>query len=789
MKFLLILLCSLPILNFAQVNMSQLGHLDLVSAHGNSDANDIWGYVDGNGNEYAIVGLNDGTSVVDVTDPANPTEVFYEPGMNSVWRDIKTWNNHAYVTTEAQNGLLIIDLSTLPGNANLATNYYNGPSGNEWESAHNLYIDENGFCYIFGANRGEGGTIILDLNTDPMNPVEVGEEDTYYTHDGVVRGDTLYQAHILDGFFTLTDISDKANPVFLGQQNSPGNFAHNLWFNDDANYIYTTDEITNGFIGEYDISDPNNIVETDRIQSSPGMDVIPHNVHFLNDYIITSYYRDGVTVHDVSNKGNMIEVGNYDTSPTFSGDGFNGCWGVYPWLPSGNIIASDIENGLHVLGVTYTRGCYLEGVVTNSVTSNPINGVAITIVGNNIINATDVIGEYATGLAAAGTYDIIFSHPSYYDDTVFGITLTNGALTNQNMQLVPIDPIDVTVSISESILTVQIPNANVEMVNDDFTHTGITGNSGTITFTGVIPGDYLLTIGKWGYKTQCISVSVDNSSSTINVNLMTGYYDDFTFDFDWVVSGSAPDGIWERAEPFGTTAGPIFINPDEDFNGDCGDQAYVTGNSNTPGVGDDDVDIADAILTSPSMDLSSYNSPIVNAKIWWQNVGGGSTPNDTLKIYIISNGTRVLSKMYTANQSDNSWQDLELRISDFVAPSADVSISLHTADWQAAGGHLVEAGLDVFEITDGMDAGIAGSFEQEGIINIFPNPSNGQFTVLLSTEEEIFSVQIYDAFGRIVKQYFGNDKTYQINEKLNSGIYFVQTTLENKTLTKKLIIK
>ena len=54
------------------------------------------------------------------------------------------------------------------------------------------------------------------------------------------------------------------------------------------------------------VTDPANIVELDRIQSSPGMDVIPHNSHFLNDYIITSYYRDGVTIHDVSNKGKNI---------------------------------------------------------------------------------------------------------------------------------------------------------------------------------------------------------------------------------------------------------------------------------------------------------------------------------------------------------------------------------------------------------------------------------------------------------------------------------------------------
>ena len=164
----------------AQLNITELGYLDLVTIH-NSDASDIWGYADNLGNEYAIVGLNDGTSVVDITDPANPTEVFYEPGMNSIWRDIKTYNGYAYVTTEAQNGLLIIDLNSLPGNTSLTTHYYTGPVGNEWQSAHNLYIDENGICYIFGANRDNGGTIMLDLTVDPVNPPEVGVQDSYYT--------------------------------------------------------------------------------------------------------------------------------------------------------------------------------------------------------------------------------------------------------------------------------------------------------------------------------------------------------------------------------------------------------------------------------------------------------------------------------------------------------------------------------------------------------------------------------------------------------------------------------
>ena len=149
----------------AQKNIQLLNHIDKASFSTQpGDLNDIWGWVDSLGNEYAIVGAQTGTFIFNVTDPVNPFEVFHEPGMNSIWRDIKTYGNYAYVTTEAQNGLLIIDLNPLPSSTALTTYYYNGPSGYQWSSAHNLYIDERGYVYIFGANRGVKGCIILDVN-------------------------------------------------------------------------------------------------------------------------------------------------------------------------------------------------------------------------------------------------------------------------------------------------------------------------------------------------------------------------------------------------------------------------------------------------------------------------------------------------------------------------------------------------------------------------------------------------------------------------------------------------
>ncbi|MCB9189327.1 MAG: choice-of-anchor B family protein [Flavobacteriales bacterium] len=760
----------------AQLNMSQLGHLDLVNIH-SSEASDIWGYVDQSGNEYAIVGLNDGTSIVDVTDPANPVEIFYQPGMNSIWRDIKTWGDYAYVTTEAANGLLIIDMSTLPGNTNLTTTLYTGPTGNEWQSAHNLYIDENGYCYIFGANRGEQGTIILDVHTDPMNPIEVGIQDSYYTHDGVVRGDTLYQAHISDGFFTMYNISDKSNPIYLGQQTTPGVFAHNLWFSDDGDYVYTTDEITNGFIGEFDISDPTNIYETDRIQSSPGDNVIPHNAHFMDNYIITSYYRDGVVIHDVANKGNMVEVGNYDTSPSYSGDGFNGCWGVYPWLPSGNIIASDIENGLHILGVTYQRGCYLEGVVTDASSTNPINDVEVTIIGQSIIDNTDAIGEYETGIAIAGTYDIIYSHPSYYDDTIYGVVLNNGVVTVQDVQLNPIVPVDVTIN-TLSDLTISLDDAIVELTNDDFNFSG-TSAGGGIIFNGVIPGTYNLTVGKWGFITYCGTMEVSGTNSSESITLYSGYYDDFSLDFGWTVSGAAPDGVWERADPNGTTSGGNLINPEDDVTGDCGEMAYVTGNNASGGVGADDVDIADAVLTSPVMNLSSFQSPGIKFNYWWINTGGSGNPNDSLKVRFTDGINSETVAIFTQGNSSSSWQQSIVYPSSDILDMSNIQIVFETADWQADGGHLVEAGIDQMEV--GEYASVVDN--QDIILKIYPNPSTRDF--LVNTNSKTGTYRLMDVSGKLLEQGILNNN--QIISVKNAGVYILATEIDGQMQMTKLI--
>lgn len=722
MKYLLSILSLFSVFtSFSQLNIDSLGHVPLTTMH-NQNLNDVWGYVDEAGNEYALVGGTKGTSIVDITIPTAPVEIFYEPGMESIWRDLKTWGDYAYVTTEALNGLLIIDMTPLPSSTSLTTTLYTGPFGSEWQSAHNLYIDSLGFCYIFGANRGNGGVIILDLNVDPMNPIEVGTFDNWYVHDGFVDNDTMYLAHISDGFFSVLDVADKSNPILLGTSFTPNNFSHNVWSRNNQ-YAFTTDEVSGGFLGAYDVSDPTNIVELDRIQSSPGNGVIPHNVHVNQNHLITSYYSDGVTVHDITYPYNMIEVGNYDTYPAQT-TSYDGCWGVFPFFPSGIIVAADITEGLFVLGPNYIQAAYLEGVVTNSVSLAPVDQVDVAISSSNQPELSDAIGFYATGMVNGGLYDVTYSKVGYFPQTV-STTLTNGIITTQNIQLVPIPPFNLTVNVLDLQTSNPINNANVRLEASLIIHDGVTNALGQENFTMFYQENYVISVGKWGHITYCYNDVIDNATGSITVFLDSGFYDDFLFDFGWTTAGDATGGHFVRDIPFGTTSGS---NPGFESSNDCGDYCYVTGNA--PNADPDFNDVVDGsvILRSPIMDLTTYTEPYLNYEWYFYNFHGPIPPfDDTLKV-TVSNGT-VSDVVVLAVGSDPTlfftWHEESVKLSDFIAITNTMQFVFETSDYAPAV-NITEAAIDHFFIAEEAVLTIA---ENDSKFFVYPNPADDSFVI------------------------------------------------------------
>ncbi|MFT4645623.1 MAG: choice-of-anchor B domain-containing protein [Planctomycetota bacterium] len=413
---------------FAQKNVDFLGNLQF-----EQKINDIWGYEDINGNEYALIGGEQGTFIVDVSIPTNPTQLFFIPGDTTIWRDLKTYQDFAYVTNESAGGLLIIDLSDLPNSIDYQRSTIDTFN---YQKAHNIFIDENGIAHLFGSNIQNQGDFMLDLNTtNRFEPTFYGLYNDRYCHDGYAKNNILWTSEINQGDFSVVDFSDPQNQIITARQNTSTSFTHNCWLSDDENYLITTDEKSGAYVDIYDVTNLNNIQLLDKYRSSPDDDVIPHNTFFKgNDFIITSYYRDGITIVDATEKNNLVEVGQFDTSPFPSADGFEGCWGVYPYLTSGIILASDRAEGLFVLNPTYKRACYIEGSIIDTNSFIPISNVRVEIIGSKQIKNSLFDGSYTLGIADSGVYDIRFSLPHCQTIIVSGVALLEGQIKQLDIE-------------------------------------------------------------------------------------------------------------------------------------------------------------------------------------------------------------------------------------------------------------------------------------------------------------------------------------------------------------------
>lgn len=789
----LLLLALLPFSLKAQTNISLLGQVNYadLSMHGTVKLSNLWGYADETGKEYAIVGCDNGVSIVDVTNPAAPVEVFYHAGMNSTWREVKTYNNYAYITTEATEGMTIIDLNPLPGTITAANVYnFTGPASDSWISAHSLFIDEaTGVLFLHGTDRGNGGVILYDLNSSPTNPNELGEFDNWYVHDSYSRGDTLYSAHIYDGFFTITDVSNPSGITMMsGQQHTPKNFAHNCWLSANGKYLFTTDEVTASWITAYDVTDFSDIKEVDRIRRSETSGSIAHNTYWLNNYLVTSYYRDGVTIHDVTDPTNMIEVGHYDTSP-MSGDGFNGAWGVYPYLPSGNLLVSDMEEGLFILGPTYVRACYLEGNITDAVSGLDINAAHAEILTTPNFDDSDLAGMYSTGTNAAGTYDVIFSKPGYVSDTIT-VTLSAGSTVTQDVALQPLPTTTLTGTVTTPGST-PVSGAQVHIFNGDYTYTTTTDASGNFTIAPFVldpaEDNFEINVGAWGYHTYCQSnVTIDGTGGALNIELEEGYYDDFMLDFGWTVSSTATSGIWVREKPNPSFSGFTPSNPGADLNSDCSDKAYVTGNADDFTASADDVDDGATTLISPAFNVTGLTDPRININIWFSNSGGTGVPNDTLKI-ILNDGSAqyTIGRFHTGNTTLHSWLPQSFKISDYTAATTNLTIRIIATDYSP--GHVFDAAVDVFEITEG-GVGIDEKVISKNNLLIYPNPTSTNFTV--SAVNTLQNVQLVDITGKILMDKQVNDLQVLLDvSEIKPGVYSIRTVDVNGKISSARIVK
>ncbi len=328
--------------------------------------NDSWGWTDPtNGNEYAIVGLDNGTAFINISNPTSPVYLGKLPTHTnpSSWRDIKVYNNYAFVVSEAGgHGMQVFDLTRLRNVTSPPVTFTEDAHFGGFGSAHNIVINEDtGYAYPVGASNFNGGPIFINIQ-DPLNPVqEGGYSMDSYSHDAQIitycGPDPDYNGReILIGSnedeIIVADITDKNNPVRIDRISySNVGYTHQGWFTEDQRFFILgdeTDEQSFGFDTRTLIFD---FTDLDDLQfgftyTGPTA-AIDHNGYTKGTKYYMASYRAGMRVLDISDiaNGTITEEGFFDSYPTNNNASFSGAWSVYPYFESGNIVISDIQRG------------------------------------------------------------------------------------------------------------------------------------------------------------------------------------------------------------------------------------------------------------------------------------------------------------------------------------------------------------------------------------------------------------------------------------------------------------
>ena len=597
-----------------------------------------WSYVHHDGREYAILGTTTGTSIVRLTNPANPVEVEFISGPPSDWREMKQYRNWVYVCSEGAGtgrGIQVISMEN-PDDPRLVKTYRTG-----FDTAHTVTIDTT--RAILYCNGTSIGMVALSL-ADPENPSELGVFSDWYVHDLHVRGTLGYAAAIQDGFEAILDLSNPAAITEIKRWFTPATFTHNSWTSEDGHYLFVTEENAGGKPKVYDIQGSGTPVLKYSFTDLPAH--IGHNVHIKGNVAFISYYTAGIRLYDISNPERPVEFAYYDTFQGQDG-GFDGVWAVAPYYPSGIFICSDISNGLFVFQAN-DEYAILRGSARQSAGGTPVPGVTVHDHASEVETTTRTDGSYDLALTVTPDGEIEASKFGYQGAT-HELNVVDGASYTHEfvMPLLPNGLLrGTTRRASDNAALSYSP-----IVVLDTPLAGTSGVGGTYGFAGTPVGVYRVRCNRPGYL-QALrwGTVMANQITDVDFSLVAAtFYDDAEIDRGWTLGApgdNAVTGQWIRAIPAGTSTGrvapaaplprhsrgfpslagqhlepaegtgaPGDVQPFDDNTPFPGDKCFVTGNGTTGQIGEADVDGGITTLTSPILNLAGVTDPRV---VYWR---------------------------------------------------------------------------------------------------------------------------------------------------------------------------
>ncbi len=764
-------------------NVRRIGHLDEID----EDYSDIWGYDAPDGTALAIVGTLNGTWFVDVTEPDTPEAVSWVRGTLSIWRDIKTAGEYAFVVVDQFSegaALQVFDLSNprLPRLALETSEFFN--------RCHNIFIEGN---RLYCVGTGSDDMTILDIS-NPEAPVELGRFGEFYIHDIFVQNDIAYGGAFFGVYLGILDCSDPANITVLSRTGYPGAATHNTWVTEDGAYCLTTDETESGHINVFDVRDPTNperigewILESDPLASV-------HNVTIDGSLAYVSWYTNGLQVLDIRNPDFPQNVAAYDTHPTSGVFAFDGAWGVYPYANSGLVYVSDIQTGLYVFEVTPQNGS-IEGRVVRGGTDEVQGDIEISIDTAPEVYTTKGDGSYEF-ISPPGSVTVQATGFGFEDFTATVDVLLDER-TEFDIELVPLPSGSLAGTLENEGQPIQ--GAVVEVLGTPLKTT--TDATGGFLLQLIPEGTWEIVVDRFGFYRQVESVEIiAETELALELELVPATYaDDFETDQGWTVGAADDDasaGQWVRTDPVGTGVGQFQAEDDRSVEGT---QAFVTGNSETRSINDADVDAGTTSLISPAYDLTGLESPVVTYYRWFVSTDISRTPEDGLEVSVSSDGGASWRVLEDVTDSDPNWNLAEFGLRSYIEPTADVRFRFRASDLGPA--TIVEAGLDDFQIFDVEFGGGPGPLPEGARFRLLalPNPVREEASLSLQlTQSERVKLRIVDVQGRRTRSLFDGELPagpHQIlwdgkdvnGEPAPSGVYFLQLDLSGTQASQRLL--
>jgi uncharacterized protein (TIGR03437 family) len=311
---------------------------------------DVWG----EGNFAYLASFNGtGVMIIDISDPGAPVLAgYYNPNEGGRFQDVIVVNGIGFFASESGGGVHVVDVRSAQHPVLLSQI---GPSMGGFSLVHELAFSDG---LLYEADSRTTVVKVFDV-ANPTSPFllrNIQTTDTFFIHAVTVINGRLYTS----GWSGRTDIWDvktirSSPPTMLGSVFT-GDRSHSSSVSNDGKLLVSARETVNGDIRIFDISDPSQplLKSNFTAQSFGKTSFSAHNPYIVGNLLFVSWYQAGLLVIDIKDPSAPRFLGGYDTFDEGTGgiNGYEGAWGVFPFLGLDRVLVSDLDRGLFILDTT-----------------------------------------------------------------------------------------------------------------------------------------------------------------------------------------------------------------------------------------------------------------------------------------------------------------------------------------------------------------------------------------------------------------------------------------------------